>query len=271
MTDDQEPKANLLLALHNGPGPLVMPNCWDAGSARILTSLGFKVIATTSSGFAATLGLPDGAVSRDQALAHCTSVVAATGLPVCADLESGFGRDLDDVAETYQLARATGLAGASIEDYDRESGEIYPLGLARERVAAAAEALHAGGPRLVLTGRAENYIYGHADLADTIARLQAYQEAGADVLFAPLMNDPAEIRSTVESVDRPVSVLLRPDGPTVAELAALGVARVSVGGGLAFAALGAAVTAAREVLEKGTLSWYAQARVGSEAARAAFS
>jgi 2-methylisocitrate lyase-like PEP mutase family enzyme len=258
------------LALHHQDRPLLLPNPWDEGSAKLLAFLGFKALATTSSGFAATHGLLDGSTGRDDTLAHAALIVSATALPVSADLEGGYGRDPQAVAETYRRARDTGLAGASIEDYDGQANDIYEIGLASERVRAAAEAFHSGDARLVLTGRAENFFRGRTDLADTITRLQAYQAAGADVLYAPGLTDLADIRSVVESVDRPVNVLARPNGPSVAALASAGVARVSVGGGFAFAALGAAVQAARELLEDGTYSWYAQARLGAEAARGAF-
>jgi 2-methylisocitrate lyase-like PEP mutase family enzyme len=266
----QRELARQFLALHEKGAPLLMPNPWDEGSAKLMASLGFKALATTSGGFAATKGLHDGSVSRGDALAHAALIAAATELPVSADLENGYARDIEAVAETYRSARQTGLAGASIEDYDPEAGELYETGLASERVAAAAEAFHSGDARLVLTGRAENHLRGNPELADTIARLQAYQEAGADVLYAPFLTDLDDIRSVVESVDRPVNVLVRPDGPSVAELASVGVARISVGGAFALAAFGAAVNAARELLEEGTYSWSALTRTGAEAARSAF-
>ena len=271
----QRELAQKFLALHVRGAPLLMPNPWDEGSAKLLASLGFQALATTSGGFAATKGLRDGAVSRDDALAHAALIAAATELPVSADLENGYARDTEAVAETYRLARHTGLAGASIEDYDPEAGELYEMGLASERVAAAAEAFHSrdasGDAWLVLTGRAENYLRGRPELADTITRLQAYQEAGADVLYAPFLTDLNDIRSVVESVDRPVNVLVRPDGPSVAELASAGVARISVGGAFAMAALGAVVSAARELLDEGTYSWSALTQTGAQAMRSAFS
>lgn len=266
----QRELAEGFLALHYQDRPLLLPNPWDEGSARLLAYLGFTALGTTSSGFAAASGLPDGSASRDDALAHAAVIASATALPVSADLEGGFGSDPRAVGETYRRARATGLAGASIEDFDRDANDIYPTGLASERVVAAAEACHSGEIRLVLTARAENFFRGRTDLADTITRLQAYQEAGADVLYAPGLTDLTDIRSVVESVNRPVNVLARPNGPSVAELASVGVARVSVGGGFAFAALGAMVNAARELLEHGTYSWYAQTRVGGAAVRDAF-
>jgi 2-methylisocitrate lyase-like PEP mutase family enzyme len=269
MTSQRE-MARKFLAMHHEEGPLVVPNPWDAGSARMLIWLGFKALATTSSGFAATRGVLDGAAGRDAVLAHAASVVASVPAPVTADLEDGFAAGPDEVAETYRAARETGLAGASIEDYDPAAGALHDIGLARERVAAAAEVFHGGEARLVLTGRAENFFRGPPDLDDTIIRLQAYQEAGADVLFAPGLTRIEDIRTVVGSVDRPVNVLMRAGGPSVAELGSVGVARVSIGGALAFAALGAATTYARELLEQGTCSWSEQARAGVETARQAF-
>src|SRR6185437_7867590 len=217
-----------------------LPNPWDQGSARVLASLGFQALATTSSGYAATLGRLDGSVSRDEALAHAAAVVAATELPVSADLENCFADDPAGVARTVALAVEAGLAGCSIEDATgRDDDPVYDIGAAAERVAAAAEAAHAGPARLVLTGRAENFLHGRADLADTIARLQAYQEAGADVLYAPGLKSLADIRQVVTSVDRPVNVLAVGGAPSVGELAEAGVSRVSVGGAFAYAALGA--------------------------------
>jgi 2-methylisocitrate lyase-like PEP mutase family enzyme len=266
----QHELAERFLALHHADHPLLLPNPWDEGSAKVLAFLGFEALATTSSGLAAGKGLLDGAVGREEAIAHARVITLATDLPVSADLENGFADDLEAVAETYRLAREAGLAGASIEDYDPDTGELYDLSLARERVMAAAEACHSTQGAFVLTGRAENFVRGHPDLADTITRLQAYQEAGADVLYAPLLTNLDDIASIVESVDRPVNVLVRPDGPSVGELASVGVARVSVGGGFAFAALGALVNAAKELLEEGTYSWYSQTRVGAGIARDAF-
>jgi 2-methylisocitrate lyase-like PEP mutase family enzyme len=263
--------AERFLALHSGERPLLLPNPWDVGSAKLFESMGFEALATTSSGFAMTLGRLDGSVSREEAIAHAAAIAAATGLPVSADLESCFADDPAGVAETLRLAREAGLAGASIEDASRDEDDpVYELGPATERVAAAAEAAHAGEARLVLTARAENHLYGAGDLADTIARLQAYQEAGADVLYAPGLRDLEEIRRLVDSVERPVNVLARPDGPSVAELASAGVSRVSVGGAFAFAALGAAVEAARELIDEGTCGFWEGSRVGVRAARSAF-
>jgi 2-methylisocitrate lyase-like PEP mutase family enzyme len=268
---DQRDKAERFLALHRDPAPLLMPNAWDAGSARLLASLGFEALATTSSGFAATLGRLDGSVTRDEALAHAAAVVAATDRPVSADLENCFADDPAGVAATVRLALATGLAGCSVEDFTgRPDDPIYDLGLAADRVAAAADVAHAGPVHFVLTARAENHIHDRPDLDDTIARLLAYGEAGADVLYAPGLRDIGDIRRVVSAVDRPVNVLAVDGTPRVAELAEIGVARVSVGGGFAFAALGALVEAARELREQGTYGYRARAKAGLAAARDAF-
>lgn len=248
-----------------------MPNVWDAGTAKVVGSLGFQALATTSSGHAATLGRLDGAVTRDEVLTHATAIVEATDLPVSADFENGFAHKPAGVAANVTLAAATGLAGCSIEDFAKRTDDpIYDVGLASERIVAAAEAAHAGATRMVLTARAENYLHGRPDLADTIARLQQYQEAGADVLYAPGLTDADDIRRLVSEVDRPVNVIALPNVPTIAELAEIGVARVSVGGTFAWVAIGAVVEAARELLESGTYGFYAAAAPGRSEARAAF-
>lgn len=267
----QADNAAQFLSLHDGPTPLLMPNPWDAGSAKLLAWLGFEALATTSSGFAATLGRLDGSVSREEALAHAASIVAATDRPVSADLENCFADEPDGVATTVRLAVDAGLAGCSVEDFSqRPDDPIYDAGLAAERVAAATEAAHAGPVHFVITARAENYIRGRRDLADTIARLQAYQEAGADVLFAPGLSDLDDVRQVVASVDRPVNVLPWQGGPTVAQLGEVGVRRISVGGAFAFAALGSVVDAARELREQGTYGFRERSRVGLTAVRDAF-
>jgi 2-methylisocitrate lyase-like PEP mutase family enzyme len=268
----QSDKAAALLALHQGPGALLFPNPWDAGIAKLLASLGFSALATTSSGFAATLGQLDGSVTRDQAIAHAATIVEATELPVSADLENGYVHEPEAVAETIELALAAGLAGCSIEDFTGDAADpIYDLGLATERIEAAAEAAHKGDVRLVLTARAENHLHGRDDLADTITRLQAYQAAGADVLYAPGLHTADTIRQVVNSVDLPVNVLALPNGPSVAELEQLGVRRISVGGAFAYAALGAVVEAGRELLDEGTYGYWDRAFAGRAAARQAFS
>ena len=264
-------RARAFLALHHGERPLLLPNPWDVGSAVLLASLGFSALATTSSGFAATLGKLDGSVTREQALAHAAAIVGATDLPVSADLENGFADEAAGVAETVRLALETGLAGCSIEDSSgREDAPIYAIGAATERIAAAAEVAHGGPVHLVLTARAENYLHGRPDLADTIARLQAYQAAGADVLYAPGLRRLDDIRELVAAVELPVNVLALPGAPSVPELAAVGVRRVSVGGAFAFAALGALVEAANELARDGTYSFWQRAGEGARATRTAF-
>ncbi len=270
MTNQIE-RAQRFLALHRGPAPLLLPNAWDPGTAKLFGSLGFAAIATTSGGFAATLGRLDGQVTRDEALAHCQVLAGATGLPVSADLENGFADSPAGVAETIRLAIGTGLAGCSIEDYTgRDDDPIYDSGLAAQRIAAAAEAAAAGPVRLVLTARCENYLHGRPDLAGTIARLQAYQEAGADVLYAPGLTSLADTRSLVDSVDRPVNVLALPGGPPVPELAAAGVRRVSVGTGFTWATYTAVTEAAIEFRDSGTYGAIERAAPGRAAARTAF-
>jgi 2-methylisocitrate lyase-like PEP mutase family enzyme len=263
--------ANRFLALHKSDRPLLMPNPWDRGSAILLESLGFEALATTSSGFAATLGRLDGRVTRDEAIAHAADIVEAVDVPVSADLENCFADDPSGVAETVRLAIDAGLAGCSVEDYSgRESDTIYDAGLAAERVAAAAEAAHSGSRKLVLTARAENHIHGRDDLPDTIARLQSFQEAGADVLFAPGLRELDKIRELISAVNVPVNVLVLPGMPSVSELSDAGVSRISVGGAFAFAAYGAAIAAGRELLESGTYGYWETAAAGAKATREAF-
>jgi len=267
----QAEKAERFLALHRRGDPLLMPNAWDLGSAALLGWMGFQALATTSSGHAATLGRLDGGVTCEEAMVHAAVLSSGTDLPVSADLENAYADEPDGVAGTIRLAKETGLAGCSVEDYSgRPSDTIYELGLARERVLAAAEIAHAGPVRMVLTARAENHIRGREDLDDTIARLQSYQEAGADVLFAPGLTSADDIRAVVDSVDRPVNVLAVPGTPTVPELATLGVARVSVGGAFAFAALAALSEAAEELRDRGTYGYLEHTREGVRAARSAF-
>jgi 2-methylisocitrate lyase-like PEP mutase family enzyme len=259
-------RAARFLALHRPGEPLLLPNPWDAGSARVLASLGFAALATTSSGFAATLGRPDGSVNREEALANAAVIVAATDLPVSADLENGYADDPAGVAETMRGAAAAGLAGGSIEDYTGRADEpFYEIGLAADRITAAAEASD-----LILTARCEHYLRGNPDLAATIERLQRYQEAGADVLYAPGLSEPGDIRSVVTSVDKPVNVLAWPGAPDVAGLAELGVARISVGGAFAYAAIDGLARAARELLDDGTFGYLKATGAGRAVANAAF-
>jgi 2-methylisocitrate lyase-like PEP mutase family enzyme len=267
----QAERAQVFAELHLRGQPLLIPNAWDAGSAKLLAWLGFEALATTSSGFAATLGRLDGSVTREEAVEHSAAMVAATNLPVSADLENGFADEPAGVAETARAAVAAGLAGFSIEDFAPDGEEpIYPLSLAVERVAAAAEVAHGGPAHVVLTARCENFLHGRPHLDDTIGRLCAYQEAGADVLFAPGLTTAEEISAAISAVEKPVNVLVQSRTPPVAELAALGVSRISVGGSFAFAALGAVADAARELREQGTYGYTAPAAEGMRAARAAF-
>jgi 2-methylisocitrate lyase-like PEP mutase family enzyme len=257
-------------ALHVPGRPLLMPNPWDLGSAKVLASLGFAALATTSSGFAGTAGLADGAAGADAVLAHAAAIARGVDVPVSADLEDGFGEDPGAVAGAVAEAVEAGLAGCSIEDYSAGAEpQIHDIGPATERIAAAAEAA-SEGRGLVLTARAENFLRGNPVLGDTIERLQAYQDAGADVLYAPGLVDLADIRSVLASVDRPVNVLLVPGSPSVAELADAGVARVSVGGAFHAAAVGALVRAARELAGPGAHGYLEQAGEGREVMAAAF-
>jgi 2-methylisocitrate lyase-like PEP mutase family enzyme len=264
VTSDADDRAERFLAAHRPGRPLLMPNAWDAGVARAFEAEGFEAIATTSSGHAATLGRRDGRVSRDEALAHAAALVSAVSIPVSADLEDGFGADPEDVAETVRLARATGLAGCSVEDAVRRDGvrAVRRFDEAVARVAAAAEAAHDGPGPFVLTARAENHLYGVDDLDDTIARLTAFEEAGADILFAPGVNEAADIARLVGAVRCPVNVLVSAATPTVAELADLGVARISVGGGLHLVALAAAVEAVRDLRGGGPHEFWPQVAAG---------
>jgi 2-methylisocitrate lyase-like PEP mutase family enzyme len=249
-------KAEAFQALHAGE-PFVIPNPWDAGSAKVLERLGFKALATTSSGFAFTLGRRDGDVSLDEVLAHIRAVVDATNVPVSVDLENGYGPEPEQAARAVAGAAAAGAAGGSIEDYD-PGGQLYEISHATERVAAAAEA--AGS--FVLTARAENHIRGNPDLDDTISRLQAYELAGADVLYAPGLATTDEIRAVCEAVSKPVNVLVRPN-LTFEEIVSAGAQRISVGGALAWVAVAGLVSAAEQVRDRGDFSALAQgAKIG---------
>jgi 2-methylisocitrate lyase-like PEP mutase family enzyme len=247
----QHEKAMAFQALHAGD-PFVIPNPWDAGSARALQALGFKALATTSSGFAFTLGRPDGTVTLDQVVQHASAVDRATDLPVSVDLENGYGPEPESAALAITRVAEAGAVGGSIEDYDR-SGHIYVLPHAVERIAAAVQAARSVGFPFTLTARAENHIRGHPDLDDTIARLQAYDAAGADVLYAPGLRSPEEIRAVCQAVSKPVNVLARP-GLSFQEIAAAGGRRVSVGGGLTWVAVSAMTKAAEEIRDTGDFS-----------------
>ncbi|GAA3008907.1 isocitrate lyase/PEP mutase family protein [Actinokineospora diospyrosa] len=253
---DQRERAEAFAELHRGPGAFVLANAWDAGTARVLSGLGFRALATTSAGLAFGLGRADGAglVSRAEALANAGAVISATELPVSADLENGFGDRPEDAAETIRLAAEVGLVGGSIEDVS--DGKIYDFDLAVERIAAAVEAARAQPFPFTLTARAENYLNGRPDLDDTIRRLQAFAEAGADVLYAPGLPDLDSIKAVCAAVDKPVNVLAA--GPaarcSVSKLGQLGARRISLGSALPRAALTAAVLAAQEIAESGTFT-----------------
>jgi len=258
----QQEKGAAFRALHERTGAFLIPNPWDAGSARLLAHLGFEALATTSAGYAFTLGRCDGGLSREQALAGAGAIASATELPVSADLENGFGDAPEFAAETIRLAAAAGVVGGSIEDATGRSDQpIYDRPLAVERVHAAVAAARDLAFPFTLTARCENYFHGRPYLKDTIERLQAYQQAGADVLYAPGLTSKDDIAAVVRSVDRPVNVLAGLPGMqlSLGELSALGVKRVSVGGALCRTALGAFLRGAREMRERGTFTFAADA------------
>ena len=251
-------KGRAFRALHERPGAFIIPNPWDIGTARILARMGFEALATTSAGFAFSLGRRDYQIGRERVLEHAGDIVSATALPVSADLENGFGDDPESVAETIRLAAAVGLVGGSIEDATGRPDEpIYKLEFAVERIRAAAAVVAALPFPFMFTARAENYLHGRPDLADTIRRLQAYQEAGANVLYAPGLTRREDIAAVVKAVNRPVNVLMgmRGVGLTLAELSEIGVKRVSIGSGLARTAMGACLRAATELREHGTFTF----------------
>lgn len=260
MSVDQAAKGRRFQELHERPGAFVIPNPWDAGTARALANMGFEALTTTSAGLAFTLGRPDGAglVTREETLANARLVVDATDLPVAADLENGFGDSPELVAEMIRLAGAAGLVGGSIEDSTgNPRSPIYEHSLAVERIAAAAEAARSLPFPFVLVGRAENFLHGRPDLDDTIRRLQAYEKAGADVLYAPRLVRAEEVRAVCQAVTKPVNVLagVKPAPFTVAQLAELGVKRISLGAAFTRSAVGAFLRAAREVRDYGTFSF----------------
>lgn len=254
----QAEKGAAFRALHERDHAFIIPNPWDAGTARLLAYLGFEALATTSAGYAFSVGQRDNTVSREQMMAHVAALASATDLPVSADLENGFGDTPEIVSETFRMAAAAGLTGGSIEDStQRKEQPIYQKDHAIERVRAAAEAAHSLPFTFTLTARCENYLVGRPDLKDTIERLQAYQEAGADVLYAPGLATKDDIAAVVSSVDRPVNVVMGLQGVqlSLADLSALGVRRISVGSALSRAALGAFLRAAREMREHGTFTF----------------
>jgi 2-methylisocitrate lyase-like PEP mutase family enzyme len=263
----QAEKGQTFRALHQRDHAFIIPNPYDIGTARILASLGFEALATTSMGFAFSIGKRDNTVGRDAVLEHIALIASATDLPVSADLENGFGDDPEIAAQTISLAAEAGIVGGSIEDATgRDDGPIYCLEHAVARVQAAAEAAHSLPFPFPLTARAENYLHGRPDLNDTIKRLQAYQEAGADVLYAPCPNTKDEIAAIVSSVDRPVNVVMGLRGVqlSLAELSQMGVKRVSIGSSLARAAFGAFIRGAREMRDHGTFEFAKSAASSSE-------
>jgi 2-methylisocitrate lyase-like PEP mutase family enzyme len=254
----QRDKAERFHALHAGPGAFVIPNPWDAGSARVLEGLGFAALATSSGASAGVLGKRDGQVTRDEALAHARVIVAAVDLPVAADLEKGFGDAPDLAAGTIRLAAEVGLVGGSIEDYSGDPAQpLYPLAWAAARVRAAAQAAHNLPFPFTLTARCENFLRGNPNLADTIARLQAFEQAGADVLFAPGLPDLAAVRAVCAAVTKPVNFMAGIPGKSfsVSELEAAGVRRISLATSLYRAAMSGLISAAREVAEQGTFGY----------------
>ena len=258
----QTEKGKVFRALHERDRAFIIPNPWDMGTARILAHVGFEALATTSAGYAFSVGQRDNTIERDEMLAHVTAIASATDLPVSADLENGFGDDPSSVAETVRMGAATGLVGCSIEDMSRAADHaIYAVEYAAERIRAAAEVVRALPFTFTLTARAENYLVGNPDIKDTIKRLQAYQEAGADVLYAPGLSSKDDIAAVVSSVDRPVNVVMGLPGVqlSLSELSEIGVKRVSVGSALSRTALGAFLRAATEMLEHGTFSFAKEA------------
>jgi 2-methylisocitrate lyase-like PEP mutase family enzyme len=258
MTISQSDKATRFRTLHQGPGAFVIPNPWDAGSARLLAGLGFQALATSSGACAGVLGRRDGTVTREEALAHARLIVAATDLPVSADLEKGFGDAPAVAAETIRMAAGAGLVGGSIEDATGDkSRPLYDIGQATERVAAAVEAARALPFPFTLTARTENFLRGNPDLDDTIKRLQAFERAGADVLMAPGLPDLAAVRAVCAALSKPVNFMAGIKGKsfTVAELQAAGVRRISLATSLFRMAMTGALEAAREVKDKGTFGY----------------
>ena len=253
MALSQGEKADAFRELHEGE-PFVIPNPWDAGSAKVLAGLGFKALATTSAGFAFTIGMPDGEVTLEQVADHITSLDQVSDLPVSVDLENGYGPKPGDAARAITRAAEAGAVGGSIEDFDRDDGELYETARAAERIAAAAEAARALDFPFTLTARAENHLRGNPDLDDTIVRLQAYEATGADVLYAPFLRTAEEIRAVCDSVSKPVNVLAGPMGLNASEIFDAGAQRISVGGWLTWTAVNAAIETAERIIDEGDFS-----------------
>lgn len=267
MAKTQAQKAAEFEALHKAPGVFVIPNPWDVGSARVLAALGFKALTTTSAGYARSIGFPDYNAGRDNVMAHIRAIAPMIDVPLAADLEDGFGPNPEDCTETIRQGAEAGLVGGSIEDFTGDrSNPIYSIEAAAERVRAAAEAARKLPFKFMLCARAENYLNGRPDLGDTIKRLQAYQEAGADVLFAPGLNTSDEVREVCRSIDRPFNIVRGPrkEVLTVEQVGALGVKRISTGGMMHAAAMSAMIEAAREMATSGTFGFTQHMQAATE-------
>lgn len=264
----QHEKCEQFARLHRQPGAFLIPNPWDLGSARLLQGLGFPALATTSAGFAYAKAKNDGEVTLEEKLGHCAELTAATDIPINADFENGFADAPEDVAKNVTRVAATGVAGCSIEDFGRDSHAVYDFALAVERVHAAAEAVAALGIPFQLTARAENLLRGVNDLDDTLRRLQAYEAAGADVLYAPGIHSLDDLKKVTAEIGKPVNALaVFFRGATVADLAAAGARRISVGSALTWAALAPVIQAGKDMLERGSFDWTAKMASGAEVAR----
>jgi 2-methylisocitrate lyase-like PEP mutase family enzyme len=262
----QTERAEKFRALHAREGAFIIPNPWDAGSARLLAALGFEALATTSAGYAFSIGRLDGRVKQLEMIGHCCALCAAIELPVSADLENCFADDPNEAANTIRLAAEAGVVGASIEDYSNDSSKpIYDFGLAVERVHAAVEAARSLGFPFTLTARAENLLRGRPDLDDTIRRLQAFEKAGADVLYAPALTTLDQVRAVTGAVGKPVNVLAPAlKGVTLAQLAEAGAKRISIGGALARTAIAALLRAGREMRDQGSFGWTTDLASGAD-------
>jgi 2-methylisocitrate lyase-like PEP mutase family enzyme len=263
----QQQKSAAFVALHQNPGCFLIPNPWDKGSAILLESMGFKALASTGAGYAFTLGKPDLAVGAKDMLGYFKDICDVTDVPVSADMQNGFGDTPESAAQTIIEAARVGLVGGSIEDASGNSlSAIYDIGLATERIAAAAQAAKSLSFKFMLTARCENYLYGNPNIGDTIKRLQAYQEAGADVLYAPGIQTVDDIKAVLSSIDRPMNLLMGFPASqlTVAEVAVLGVKRISIGGSMARAAMGALKRAGAEMLEHGTFNYAKETLAGKD-------
>lgn len=267
MAKTQAQKAADFEALHKAPGVFVIPNPWDAGSARMLAALGFKALTTTSAGYARSIGFPDYNAGRENVMAHIRAMAPMVDVPLAADLEDGFGPKPEDCAETIRQGAEAGLVGGSIEDFTGDrSNPIHSIEVAADRVRAAAEAARKLPFKFMLCARAENYLNGRADLADTIRRLQAYQEAGADVLFAPGLNTSHEVREVCRAIDRPFNIVRGPrkEMLTVEQVGALGVKRISTGGMMHAVAMSAMIEAAKEMATAGTFGFTQRMQAAGE-------